>query len=345
MAIAFPTSPTVNQVFTSSGSSWIWNGNYWQSRGSGVGTFTIPTSYLIRRQSFTATGSSANFTLTVTPNSVANLMVYIAGVEQPSSSFSLSGSVVTLTPTPAANAVVEILDFSSGAVLGAINRSVQNFVATEGQTLILSATQFVPTLTDLFINGILQSSNQYTTASSGYSITMLYGLAAGDLIRLVAYTTVAPDPVGFVVKRQNYLVASTQTVFTVSAGYRPGYIDVYVNGVRLIDGVGFTAVDGQTLSLTSAATVGQRVEVQSYVTSTNQIAGTSTSYVSRKYTGDGTTTTFLVSTPLLSTNSVLVFKNGLLQLPVDDYNVVGSQVVFVTAPALNTVIHIRELPV
>jgi len=112
MAISFPTSPTVNQVFTSSGSSWIWNGNYWQSRGSGVGTFTIPTSYLIRRQSFAATGSSANFTLTVTPNSVTNLVVYVAGIEQPASAFSLSGAVVTLTTTPAANAVVDILDFS-----------------------------------------------------------------------------------------------------------------------------------------------------------------------------------------------------------------------------------------
>lgn len=31
-AIDFPNSPTLNQVFTAEGKSWIWTGSYWSSR-------------------------------------------------------------------------------------------------------------------------------------------------------------------------------------------------------------------------------------------------------------------------------------------------------------------------
>lgn len=33
-AIDFPNSPTVNQVFTAAGKSWIWNGSCWSSQTS-----------------------------------------------------------------------------------------------------------------------------------------------------------------------------------------------------------------------------------------------------------------------------------------------------------------------
>lgn len=40
MALNFPSSPTLNQVFTSGSQSWTWNGTVWQSSTgtSGGGT-------------------------------------------------------------------------------------------------------------------------------------------------------------------------------------------------------------------------------------------------------------------------------------------------------------------
>lgn len=46
-----------------------------------------------------------------------------------------------------------------------------------------------------------------------------------------------------------YLPAATggQTIFTVPSGYTPQYIKVYVNGVRQVEGVDFTATNGSTI--------------------------------------------------------------------------------------------------
>jgi hypothetical protein len=50
MPISFPSSPTLNQVYTYSGRSWIWNGSQWQSVGiaAGYGSYfmsaTAPTT-------------------------------------------------------------------------------------------------------------------------------------------------------------------------------------------------------------------------------------------------------------------------------------------------------------
>ncbi len=51
-----------------------------------------------------------------------------------------------------------------------------------------------------------------------------------------------------------------QTLFTVSGGYRINALGVYRNGVKLASGVDFRATDGSTVSLVSAATVGDEVQ-------------------------------------------------------------------------------------
>jgi hypothetical protein len=58
------------------------------------------------------------------------------------------------------------------------------------------------------------------------------------------------------------------------------------------------------------------------------------------YTGNGTTTTFAIANNQ-TTNNVLVFENGVSQTPISDYSVVGSNVVFTTAPATGVSIQIR----
>ena len=44
-------------------------------------------------------------------------------------------------------------------------------------------------------------------------------------------------------------------------------------------------------------------------------------------------------------NSLLVFENGICQVPVNDYTVSGTTLTFVTAPVANVVVHIRELSI
>ena len=62
----------------------------------------------------------------------------------------------------------------------------------------------------------------------------------------------------------SFTATSGQDVFTPSAGYTLGYLDVYHNGVKLIVGDDYTASNGTTFTLTTAASVNDAVECVAY---------------------------------------------------------------------------------
>tara|TARA_A100001388_G_scaffold269881_1_gene246758 strand:+ start:2747 stop:3352 length:606 start_codon:yes stop_codon:yes gene_type:complete len=66
-------------------------------------------------------------------------------------------------------------------------------------------------------------------------------------------------------------------------------------------------------------------------------------HVSRTGTGDGSTTTFTVTSGTAVAN-VLVFVNGVVQRPTTDYTISGTTLTFGTAPASSDRVDIRELP-
>ena len=58
------------------------------------------------------------------------------------------------------------------------------------------------------------------------------------------------------------IATASQTLFTVTGGYRINQLAVYRNGVRLVDGRDFTATDGSTVTLLSAASLSDVLEFQ-----------------------------------------------------------------------------------
>ena len=73
-----------------------------------------------------------------------------------------------------------------------------------------------------------------------------------------------PGDAAVIIARQNYSPTGIQTDFTFNSGYTPGYVDVYLNGVRLIDVQDYTASAGNSVGLTSYANSGDIVEVIAY---------------------------------------------------------------------------------
>ena len=73
-----------------------------------------------------------------------------------------------------------------------------------------------------------------------------------------------PGDAAVIIARQNYTPTGIQTDFTFNSGYTPGYVDVYLNGVRLIDVQDYTASAGNSVGLTSYANSGDIVEVIAY---------------------------------------------------------------------------------
>ena len=55
---------------------------------------------------------------------------------------------------------------------------------------------------------------------------------------------------------------ASQTLFTVTGGYRINQLAVFRNGVRLVDATDYTARDGSTVTLLSPATGGDTLEFQ-----------------------------------------------------------------------------------
>lgn len=65
--------------------------------------------------------------------------------------------------------------------------------------------------------------------------------------------------------RDVFTATSGQTTFATS-GYTPGFLDVWLNGVKLVNGTDFTATNGSDVVLTSGAAASDIVEVLSYST-------------------------------------------------------------------------------
>jgi len=112
-------------------------------------------------------------------------------------------------------------------------------------------------------------------------------------------------PVPSATQTKTRIVAtSEQTSFTTSGEYTPGFIDVFLGGVKL-DSSEFTATDGTTVVLASGANTGQIFESISYTTfKVDASALANQSGHSGKYlTTDGTNTSWADVTPSQTGNS------------------------------------------
>ena len=59
----------------------------------------------------------------------------------------------------------------------------------------------------------------------------------------------APSDSAVQVARQSFTVSGVTTDFTFTSGYVPGYFDIYINGVKMIEGSDYTSSDGSTFSI------------------------------------------------------------------------------------------------
>ena len=74
----------------------------------------------------------------------------------------------------------------------------------------------------------------------------------------------APGDSSVTVARQIFSPTGVQTNFTFASGYTVGYLDVYLNGIRLIEGQDYSATDTSTVGLTSFAQSGDILELVAY---------------------------------------------------------------------------------
>jgi hypothetical protein len=66
------------------------------------------------------------------------------------------------------------------------------------------------------------------------------------------------------IARQQFTPTGVTTDFTFTSGYTAGYVDVYINGSKILVGRDYTATNGSVVGLTSAAQNGDIVEIVAY---------------------------------------------------------------------------------
>lgn len=75
----------------------------------------------------------------------------------------------------------------------------------------------------------------------------------------------APGDSAVTVARQSYTSSGITTDFTFNSGYTVGYFDIYINGVKMIEGSDYTSSDGSTFSvLNGGAADGDVLEAVAY---------------------------------------------------------------------------------
>ncbi len=73
-----------------------------------------------------------------------------------------------------------------------------------------------------------------------------------------------PNDSSTVIARQQYIPTANQSEFVFTAGYDTGYVDVYLNGVRLAEGRDFSAGDGNTVYIVEPLRAQDLLEVVAY---------------------------------------------------------------------------------
>lgn len=264
---------------------------------------TLTGAYSPRRYSFTANGSQNVFTLTVEPTSINNLIVSVNGVFLANAAYSLSGLNLTLTSTPTAGQNVSIVDLSSGTTLGAINRTVHSFIAQQGQNVVSVPGGYEAGRVDVFVNGVLLSDSEFV-ANNGTSVTFLDSLDINDEIKVIKYAVFNSNYLNYIIRKEVFLANVGQSVFTVNGGYRPGFTDVYINGIKMIPGEDFVANDAINVVLTEATEAGDYIEICSWITNSSLVNGSNANVVVYTTNDLGEGNTNLYFTNLRARNAI-----------------------------------------
>jgi hypothetical protein len=112
-SINFPANPTVGQNYTYGSQTYQWSGSEWVAAINAVNNAATVT-----RQVFSGTGSQTVFNLAADPGALGNsAQVYINGVYQQRSTYTIAGSTLTFSAAPVAGTNnIEFLNFQTSNI-------------------------------------------------------------------------------------------------------------------------------------------------------------------------------------------------------------------------------------
>jgi hypothetical protein len=201
-----------------------------------------------------------------------NVQAYTAVLQGTQQSFTtiLKNKLDGISALAEVNDITTLLDADIGVNIQAFDSTivVDADIGSTVQAYDANLTSFVTALTLPTADG--SAGQALLTNGSG-------SIAFGDVDALPSQTgnsgkylsTNGTDPswatVGeFVYTRTLYTATSGQTAFT--ATYAVGYVDVFLNGIKILLGTEFTATNGTSITLATGATTGDLIEILAHST-------------------------------------------------------------------------------
>ena len=215
-----------------------------------LATFDIADNEL---DNFTGDGTTTDFTLSREVPNDASVIVTIDGVVQHPTdnqgirAYSVFDTVLAFNGAPANGAEIQVrhIGFASP-----VNSDVTSFHGRVGPVTIIDSDPVVAIHSGGIGIGTVRTLN---FVGAGNSIKQV-----GDTIEV----SIAGGGGGGsgVIHKETFNVTANQTVFNLSNSYNTGYVDVFVNGVRLSP-ADFTETDSTTITLAQPAIPGDVVDV------------------------------------------------------------------------------------
>jgi hypothetical protein len=297
------------------------------------------TSNILSGGTITASGFTAN-TLTVdivTSNTWNRL--YTANVIETSGNLYFTNSRVVSALSAGDNIVLyangQINAYAYSSVLVSDSTTI---VSTGNTTYSLGISVSDPKRILVAIEGVIQIPiTDYTV--SGTNITFDSGPPIGANIEVKFFGTeyIALSTTAAISSKVDSFIATANTTYTLSlTPPSKDFITVVLNGNTLSSTAYTLATNKVTLAFTPP--VGANLDIRT-------ISGRSGSiFNTRTLLGTGSANTFGISAGFNQDN-ILVFENGVAQVPGSDYSVVNNNLIFATPPAANVVIQVRELAI
>jgi alpha-tubulin suppressor-like RCC1 family protein len=271
MALNFPNSPTLNQIYTdsTSGFSYQWNGTVWIS-------FSASTTNNISELdniSGSFNNSTTIFPLTVggqsvSPASTNQLLISVGGVMQnPTDDYSVSGSNIVFTTAPTNGLTFFGTLLGTAVPIGistigdVYNRQV--YSVTGVQTSFAFPSGYTVGYLDVFRNGVRLIAGDDFTATTGNSFSLSPPAQNTDDVEAIGYkvSTIAVTEGNLI----NLIVNQNATVLgitTLGAGVGAGQTALLVQGNARVTGILTVGSSSITLNgITDTINVGSGVTI------------------------------------------------------------------------------------
>ena len=245
------------------------------STGSGIGTGIL--SEIDTLESVTDRGNHTTNTVTVGGLNVFGISsfndkVYVQGPLHAGNT--ASGSVGTINQVLVSTGIgvtwkniagLTNPSPNSGATEAGAFRETHKYVALPQQRYIF--VDYMPNYLDIFVNGVKLADGEYT-ADNGSSIYFAEELFGGDTVEIHAYSPISNwiesiNNKDLTILRDNYSFVATQSMTTYDVPHSDGFIDIFVNGVRL-NSTEYSSVNDQTIVFNERFFGGEKVDIHVY---------------------------------------------------------------------------------